>query len=65
MVHYYRQKNRQSGEISGYFSVNGSPPENNHPTLLLEEITQAEFDSAISDAAEHEEEEGEPENDSA
>ena len=47
-IYYFKQSNRQTGEVLGYFSMIGSPPENNHPTLFLEEVTREEFNAAIN-----------------
>lgn len=47
-TYYYKQIDRESGEVVGFISYNGREPTNDNERILLVEITREEFESIIS-----------------
>ena len=47
-TYYYKQIDRESGEVVGFISYNGQQPTNDNERILLVEITREEFESIIS-----------------
>lgn len=48
MTYYFKQTDRNNEEILGYVSYDNYYPENNHPTIYLEEISCEEFMSLFA-----------------
>lgn len=49
---YFKQVSRETGCTIGYISYNGYYPTNDNDELLLTEISEEEFERALSEGAE-------------
>ena len=47
-IYYYKQLDRQTGELLGLISYNGVQPSNDNEQILLVEISEEEFFAEIA-----------------